>query len=91
MPQSTAEAEEPKPEPKPEPKLQPKDEEVPPVNPGMIHEVADVLVNKIRSPILIFILVLNMATLGFIYFGVGDRRQKDFEVIQTLLKQCVGK
>lgn len=60
------------------------------MNPGVIHEVVDQVASKIRSPLLIFVLALNLMMLGFIYFGVSDRRAKDHESMQTMIKECVA-
>jgi hypothetical protein len=56
----------------------------------VVTEVVEGLAKRIRSPLLVFVIVLNLGMLAFIYFGVSDRRAKDHELIQSLMTQCIN-
>ena len=59
------------------------------MSPGAVYDVAESVMRRIRSPLLVFMLSLNFMFLILIYFGVGDRRAKDHETMSMIVKQCV--
>ena len=57
----------------------------------LVVEVVEAISNKLRNPLLVFVLVLNLAMLAFIYFGVLHRREQDHQLLQKMMAECVNK
>lgn len=55
-----------------------------------ITQIVDGVAGRLKSPLLIFVLLLNLAVLAFIFYGVTDRREKDFALVQTMMKECIA-
>jgi hypothetical protein len=55
-----------------------------------ITQIIDGVAGRLKSPLLIFVLLLNLAVLALVYYGVTDRRAKDFELVQAMMKECIA-
>lgn len=53
-----------------------------------IRPIRDIL-REVRSPILVFLILLNTGMNIFIFNAVSERRQMDNNVIQKLLDNCL--
>jgi len=61
------------------------------MSPGLAGEVVEGIAKQMRSPLLVFLVVLNIITLGFVAYGVSDRRAKDHELMRAVIDQCINK
>lgn len=55
-----------------------------------IRPIRDIL-REVRSPVLVFLILLNTIMNIFIFQAVAERRQMDNNVIQKLLDSCFSK
>ena len=60
------------------------------MSPGVVHEVIEGVFARLRSPLLIFVLILNLGMLAFIYFGVTESRRTEHALIDKLMDQCIN-